>query len=260
VRHVLPSDEHPLVGRIFGLGIVQMHFDTYQELATHPDCKYVVDLNLEVSSLVRRVESLNLAGSLLWPEPLPRDFGKFPISRYEWLTVTADVFLMRYVSVVDCAILLVNSIFELGLTPKQCSIDNLKKRKAPPKVLKILEEMLHDQGSLRVERNTRFHHGRERGFTDDSETFRITALIEHRWGGTAGHDRFGRKVDIERMFKEGLVELQREFNQVTRRLARQLDRLYDQLWPAFEAALAPRAQSSTHGLWVRQRRKTIANG
>jgi hypothetical protein len=254
VRHVLPSDRHAFVGRIFDLGIVQMHFETYETLANHPDCKYVFDVNLEVSSLVSRVESLNLAGGLLWPDPLPRNFKQFPISRYEWLIVTADVFLMRYVSVVDCAMLLVNSTCEHGLKPKQCSIDNLRKHNTPAKILTILEEMIQDQGELRFERNARFHHGAERGFTDDNETFRMTSLIEHRWGGPAGKDRFGRKVDIERMFKEGLVELQREFNQVTRRLVRRLDRLYDELWPVFDATLAPRAQHSTHGLWVRRRR------
>jgi hypothetical protein len=255
VRNVLASDQHAFVGRIFDLGIIQMHFETYDELARHPDCKYAFDLNIEVTSIVRRVESLNLAGDLLWPESLPRDFRKFPISRHEWLTVAADVFLMRYVSVVDCAMLLVNSVFELGLKPKQCSIDNLRKAGAPGEVIGILEGMIKDQGDLRQERNARFHHGAERGFTDDNEAFRITALMEHRWGGVdGGKDRFGRKLDMERMFKKGLVELQREFNRATRRLVRQLDRLYDQLWPAFEARFGPRIQNSTHGLRMSRKR------
>jgi hypothetical protein len=247
-RHVLASDQHSFVGRIFDLSIVGLHFGTYEELARHADCKYAFDVNIEVSSLVRRVESLNLAGDLLWPEPLPHDFKKFPISRYEWLTVAADVFLVRYVSVVDCAMLLANAIFEFGLEARQCSIANLRKKSLPDIVAQILEEMLHDQGDLRKERNARFHHGVERGFTEDDETFRMTALIEHRSGGVGGQDRFGCKVNMKRMFKEGLVELQREFNCVTRRLVRQLDRLYDQLWPAFEVRFGPRIRSSKHGL------------
>jgi len=254
VRYILPSDEHRFVGRMFDLGMIQLHFETYEDLARHPDCKYAFDLNVEVTSLVRRVESLNLTGHLLWPEPLPHDFGKFPISRYEWLTIATDVFLMRYVSVVDCTMLLVNSVFELGLHPKQCSIGNLRKKGAPEKVLRLLEEMLQDQGDLRHERNARFHHGTERGFTDDDQTFRTTAMMERRWGGVGGTDRFGRKIRMERMFKEGLVEIQREFNRVTRRLVRQLDRLYDVLWPEFEARFAPLIQDSTHGLRVRRKR------
>jgi hypothetical protein len=254
VRHVLASDRHAFIGRIFDLSIVQLHFETYEQLARYPDCKYAFDANLEISSLVRRVESLNLAGNLLWPEPLPSEFKDFPVSRYEWLTVAADVFLMRYVSVVDCAMLLVNSVFELGLDRRQCSIAKLRKEGVPEEVLQILEEMIRDQGDLRKERNARFHHGAERGFTADDQTFRITALIEHRWGGVGGEDGFGRKLNMKRMFKEGLVEVQREFNRVTRRLVLQLDRLYDQLWPTFEARFGPRIQSSTHGLRVSRKR------
>jgi hypothetical protein len=54
-----------------------MHFETYEDLARHEDCKYVFEVNCEVSSLVRRVESLNLVGGLLWPKPLPQDFKSF---------------------------------------------------------------------------------------------------------------------------------------------------------------------------------------
>jgi hypothetical protein len=242
------GEERALI--IFDLSIVEMHFETYEDLARHEDCKYVFEVNCEVSSLVRRVESLNLVGGLLWPKPLPQDFKSFPISRYEWLTVAADVFLMRYVSVVDCTMLLVNSVFESGLDAKQCSISNLRKKGIPPNVIQVIQEMLDDQGDLRKERNARFHHGVERGYTDDDQTFRTTALMEHRWGGVTGEDRFGRKLNLERAFKEGLVEMQREFNRVTRRLVRQLDRLYDGLSDVFEERFAPRIRNSTHGLRV----------
>jgi hypothetical protein len=256
IRHILPSDAHSFVGRIFDLGIVQLHFETYEELAQHADCKYAFDVNTEVSSLTRRVESLNLAGHLLWPEPFPHDFKTFPISRYQWLIVAADVFLMRYISVVDCAMLLVNSVYELGLEAKHCSVGTIRKNGVPENVIGILEEMVREQGDLRKERNARFHHGVERGFTQDDLTFRITALMEHRMGGVAGggQDRFGRKVNIDRMFKEALVELQREFNRVTRRMVRQLDRLYDELWSTFEDRFRPRIRNSTHGLRVSKTR------
>jgi hypothetical protein len=253
VRHVLPSDEHCFVGRIFDLSIVEMHFETYEDLARPEDCKYVCEVNCEVSSLVRRVESLNLAGGLLWPKPLPRDFKSFPISRYEWLTVAADVFLMRYVSVVDCTMLLVNSVFESGLDAKQCSISNLRKKGVSPNVIQVLQEMLDDQGDLRKERNARFHHGVERGYTDDDQTFRTMALIEHRCGRVTGRDRFGRKLNLERAFKKGLVEMQREFNRATRRLARQLDRLYVGLSDVFEERFAPKIRNSTLGLRISRR-------
>lgn len=251
-RHILPSDEHSFVGRIFDLSIIGLHFESYEDLARHADYKYAYDVNLEVSSLVQRVESLNLAGGLLWPNPVPQDFKSFPISRYEWLTVSADVFLMRYVSVVDCAMLLVNSVYKVGLQPKHCSIQNLRKKGIPDRTIAILQDMLNDQGNLRKERNARFHHGIERGFTDDDQAFRMTALMEHRWGGVGrgSEDRFGRKINLDRMFKVGLVEVQRDFNRATRWLIRQLNRLYDHLWPAFEERFGPRIRNSTHGLRV----------
>lgn len=151
--------------------------------------------------------------------------------------------------------LLVNCVYELGLQPKHCSIQTLRKKGVPEGAIRVLQDMLDDQGDLRKERNARFHHGVERGFTDDDQTFRITSMMEHRWGGVAegSEDRFGRKLDMERMFKEGLVEVQREFNRVTRRLICQLDRLYDRLWPVFEEKFGPKIRNSTHGLRVSRR-------
>ena len=247
-RHILPSDEHEFVGRIFGLSIVQYHFQSYDELAKYPDVRYAWDVNGEISSLVRRVESLNLAGSLLWPDPLPSDFKNFPISRFEWLAVAADVFLTRYVSVVDCAMLLANEVFEAGLESRKCSIRMFKQQGVAHDVIEALQVMLDDQGGLRVERNARFHHGAERGFTDDSETFRHAALFEHRFNGVTGKDRHGREIDLEQMFKEGLVELQTEFNEATKKLVDGLNRLYDLLGEEFEKRFGPRIRAATHGL------------
>jgi hypothetical protein len=177
VRHIVESDAHPFVGRIFDLSIVGQHFDTYEELARYPDCKYAFDINSSVTILTRRMESLNVVGSMLWLKPLPPNFADFPVSRYEWLTISADVFLMRYISVVDCALLLTNAIYEVGLDPKKCSIDNLRKG-VSAKVITHLREMLDDQGDFRAERNARFHHGEERGFTQDNTTFWVTSIIE----------------------------------------------------------------------------------
>ena len=73
------------------------------------------DINHVLSTLTRRVESLNMVGAMLWPTKVPKNFKEFPISRYEWLTLSADVFLARYISVVDCAMILVNEVIECGL-------------------------------------------------------------------------------------------------------------------------------------------------
>lgn len=253
VRHILPSDKHSFIGRIHDLSIIVYHFDSYEELARHDDCKYAFHANNSLTVLTRRIESLNLVGDLLWPASLPVNFSDFPVSRYEWLTLAADMFLMRYISVVDCALLLVNEVYETGLDPKKGSIEMLERRGVSAKAIALLKEMRLDQGHLREERNARFHHGIERSFGQDDMIFRSASLIEHRRGDVAGSDRFGRKINMERFFKEGLVELQREFNRATRRLVRLLDQLYDELWREFEDRFGPRIRNSAHGLCVSRR-------
>lgn len=252
-RHVVASDNHEFVGRIFDLSIVVFHFDSYDDLARHPDCKYVFHVNQTVTSLTRRVESLNIAGDLLWPKRAPKDFKDFPVSRYEWLTIAADVFLMRFISVVDCALILVSDVYETGLDPQKCSIDRLRKIGLPSEILSVLEEMKKDQGSLRLERNERFHHGSEREFTDDSATFKIAARFEHWGSGLEGHDQHGRRINVERSFKEGLVELQRDFNAATRKLVRHLDTFYDLAGTEFESRFALHSNVSSHGLNARSK-------
>jgi hypothetical protein len=123
----LSSDDHEFVGRIYDLSIVEMHFETYEELSKHADCKYAYDVNYALSMLTRRVESLNMVGGMLWPNGMPKNFKTFPVSRYEWLRVSADAFLGRYISVVDCAMILVNEVFECGLAFEACTIQNFKK-------------------------------------------------------------------------------------------------------------------------------------
>lgn len=248
VRHIVASDTHHFIGRIYDLSIVGLSFDSYEELAKYDDCKYAIDVNQAVSSLAQRVESMNLVGEMLWPEQLPEDFKKFPLSRYQWLIVATDVFLVRYISIVDCALLLVNEVYEIGLKPEVCTLSNLKRKGIPQNIVDILNALLDDQGSLRRERNRRVHHGAERSFTGDDQTFRLGSLFERWANGMTGHDRFGRKVNIERSFKEGLVGLQKEFNQSTRKLEKQLDRLYDDLRREFEDRFGPRIRAATHGL------------
>ena len=239
-RFVLPSDSHSFIGRVFDLSNVALRFDSYEELARHADCKYVIDVNYELTGLTRRVESLNMVGGMLWPDPIPKTFEEFPISRYEWLTVIADAFLMRYISVLDCSMLLSNEVLEVGLERHKCTIGNLEKGGIPESIYLILKEIRADQGALRGERNARFHHGEERSFVGDDDTFRMAAQFESYSMGVGGLDRHGRRINAERSFKEGLVDLQREFNHTTRKLVRQLDRLYGKLGVEFESRFIPR--------------------
>lgn len=237
-RYVLPSDNHEFVGRIYDLSIIGMHFESYDDLAKHADCKYAYDVNIALSMLTRRVESLNMVGGMLWPKGMPKNFKDFPVSRYEWLTVSADVFLTRYISVVDCAIILVNVVLECGLSIEACTLRNLKRKSAPLLIIDHLEKMIDDQGNLRTERNGRVHHGAEREFSSDDQMFRIGALLEHRHNGVRAPN--GRPLPVGRLFREGLVELQREFNGVMRTVVKQLVCLYGMLYPEFEGRFSPK--------------------
>lgn len=259
IRYILPSDNHSFIGRIYDLSIVSLNFDSYEDMARYPDVKYALEANHALTGLTRRVESLNLAGGLLWPENLPQSFKDFPVSRYEWLTIAADVFLMRYTSVVDCALILADCIYETGLEPRKCTLDQLRKKGVPAETLAVFKAMLDDQGDLRDERNARFHHGAERGFTEDSQTFQIAARFE-RWGsGLTGKDQFGRPINVDRSFREGLVELQRDFNTSTRSLVKLLDGLYNILHIEFESRFGPRIRAATHGLNAGSRARRAAD-
>jgi hypothetical protein len=248
----MSSDNHRFIGRIYDLSIVGLNFNRYEDAAQYPDCEYALGTNYWISRLAARVESLNLVGDMLWLEPYP-NFNGFPITRYDWLTVVTDVFLMRYVSVIDCALLLVNVVFRHGLNPEKCTIGKLRTMGIPATVNEHLQKMLDEQETLRLERNSRIHHGKERQFTEDDQTFRMAASF-----GVFGRNRHGRKINADRSLKEGLVGLQRDFNRSTRLLAKQLDVLYDLLWQEFEIHFGPLIAAATHGFNAGARRKSSA--
>jgi hypothetical protein len=177
---------------------------------------------------------------------MPR-FEEFPTTRYEWLTVAADVFLMRYISVVDCALLVTNEVFETGLERRRCSIKSLRRAGVPERVISVLEKLKTDQGVLRDERNARFHHGQERHFTTDDITFRTAASFEKWGGGLRGRGQDGRPVNVDRSFREGLVALQQEFNQSARNLQSALNDLYDAISMEFESRFVPRFRAGPFG-------------
>jgi len=103
--------DHDFVGRVYDLSIVAMYFDTYEEASRFSDCKYAIDVNESLTNLVQRVRSINLSGDMLWLEPTLDQFSNLPIAEYDWLIVAQDVFLMRYISVLDCALILANDVF-----------------------------------------------------------------------------------------------------------------------------------------------------
>ena len=246
-QYVVSSDNHEFIGRIYDLSIVELNFETYEQLERYSDCKYVFHINYWLKGMVRRIESLNMVGEMLWLDTDHVQNFILPISRYQWLTVAADAFLMRFVSIFDCALLLTNEIFETELKPKKCTIQNLEKAGVSKDVITVLQELLDSHLELRQERNTRFHRGFERELSSDDEAFRLAARFEH-WGqGIRGNDRSGRRINTKRYFKEGLVELQRDFNKSNRKISKRLDQLYDLLLIEFENRFSPKFNNKKCG-------------
>ena len=189
-------DGHDFVGRIYDLSVVAMHFDSYEEASNFADCKYAIDVNKSLTTLVQRVRSINLSGDMLWLEPTKDQFSNLPVAEYDWLIVAQDVFLMRYISVLDCALILTNDVYELNQPPQKCIKSRLIKLGLPQPTVALLEKVEDNQMTLRNERNARFHHGNEKQMSSDDSTFRMASLFSKKGSGLQGQDRNGEEIDL----------------------------------------------------------------
>ena len=70
-------------------------------------------------------------------------------------------------------------------------------------------------------------------------------FFEHRYNGMSGEN--GQQLPVDRYFREGLIELQREFNVMMRKLVRRLDELYDMLAPSSKLTFSPRFRAGPFG-------------
>lgn len=255
-RYLIESDNHKFIGRVYDLSIISFHFETYEELINYDDARYVFHVNHWLSTMTRRIESMNRVADMLWLERQFFDERPLAISRYDWANIAADAFLMRFISISDGAIILTNEVFEVGLEAKDCTIKNLKKASLPKDVLDAITQIVRNHQKLRSERNSRFHHGVERELSSDDHTFLIAALFEKNGNGIRGEDRHGRRISLKRYLKEALVELQRDFNASNRKLASDLDRLYGLLEAEFESRFRKKFYHPTRGYGSAGKRTT----
>ena len=249
----MSSGDHELIGRIYDLGVVELNFETYEELSAFSDCKYVSHCGVCMRRLVRRVESLNLAGDLMWVDPVVWEKGEQRIDRYAWLNVAADVFLIRLVSVHDCLLLFVSEIYETDLEPRQCTEGQLKKRGVPNPLLELLRSLRDGHQALRFERNSRVHQGWERTYSSCDESFKAAANFERFDRQLKGIDSVGRRINLNRYMKEGLVELQRDHNKSLRILSKRLNQVYDFIQPEFESRFRTKFRDPEMGFGYSQK-------
>lgn len=220
-RYIIVSDNSGFVGRIYDLSIVGLNFESWDEISKYPDAKYTLAVNDRTALLTRRVESLNHIGDLLWPAK-PILISSLPIPPYEYCNLIQDAFLMRIVSVLDCCCLLVAEVLELDLDPPQANARNIRKLAPDSACCSKLEDLSKLQTDLRSERNIRFHRAEEEALTDDDQTFKIAALFSHQGTPIDGADRYGRKIDLDRVYRDAASRLQKKFNLNVRILARAL--------------------------------------
>ena len=237
-------DSHQFVGRIYDLSIVSLHFDDYDEIQKYPDCKYAIDVNYAVTALVERMKSINLAGDLLWLDHNRDVFQSLPVSEYDWLKIALDVFFMRFISIVDCALILANEVFELGQEPRKCSKHRLRKAGLPDDIISIIEIMEGSQEKIRHERNSRFHHGSERSLGADDRTFHIASLMSNMGGITVGKDIYGNNINLHNLYSEAAEPLRIEYNSSLKALSEDINTLFDSLEPQFELRFKPKYKSS----------------
>ncbi|MEJ8562506.1 hypothetical protein QTO30_15600 [Yoonia sp. GPGPB17] len=228
------GEEHELHGRVYDLAQpLHLGFRSWEEVLQHDDAHYVWLVDTRLAALGQRVESLNLVLGMLNTDALPESFQDFPISRLDWLKITTDVFLARLISIGDCAALLVNEIFQTGLSERGCNREQLRKKGIDRDILMILSHLEMSDSPLRLERNSRFHHGFERPYSQDYDAFRIAATFEHAGHGIGGTDRLGRPIDVETLFLEAVNHLKHEVLETFSRLGPDLETLYDKLLPRF---------------------------
>lgn len=231
-RLVISSDTHAFIGRVFDLSIVGMHFESYEQVSEYPDAKYVLEVNDRTSLLVRRVESLNPVGELLWPKE-PIGIEELPMSAYEFCNFIQDAFLMRAISILDCCCLLAVEVLELGIPPRQANMDRIQREFGDHPCCEKLQKIASIQAELRTERNLRFHRAEEEPLTDDDETFKTVALFSRHGPGMTGTDRLGREIDLKRFFDEAIAGLRNKFDVNVRNLLVVLDDFYDVLLGEF---------------------------
>jgi hypothetical protein len=239
------------VGRIFDLSIVDLHFGPNENPDIYPDIKYVRDVLGGIKTLTDRVDSLNLVSEMIWKSPEEISNNGI-VDTYNYFLICDDLFLIRFVSILDCALILVNMVYELGLQNQSCTLNNIKQASIEDQAIDAISYIYETQGKIRNERNSRVHHGQENPFTTDDMTFISSARSTFYGNGICGEDIFGKEIDLRNFIKEAQLMHQKRFTEYTDHMTGSLNLLYDMLWLEFEKRFHHKERTATHGLIVRR--------
>ena len=132
------------------------HFKWPKKLVYHREVfERTTDLTKIIDALI---ESENFMEAV----PSPRFFRKFGISQNRWIEYHYTAWLIRFVSASDTALVLTNSVFDIGLRERDCNLSVITNQKyvqgCPVKAaLKELEAVV---SPFRTDRNLPAHKGR----------------------------------------------------------------------------------------------------
>lgn len=172
-------------------------------------------------------------------------FHGFPISRYDWLNIATDIFLMRIISVLDCCLLVTNEVFECGLKVRQCKLESLQRAGVSAPAIQVMREMNDSMYKLREERNSRIHSGFLRAMTKDDRVFQALSVLERLGKPAIVQENNNNWSDVKDWFRAALKELKRETRAGTRDVVTHYNRLLDCLFEEFSARASAKAAIRT---------------
>lgn len=234
-------DIETLDGCLF-IGVV---YDLYQPLyfrdfefeTAPPDVSYVLHVHHRANALNDTFKSLETIYQLLSLTNLPVETPLGNISRYNWVRSILDVMLGRVTSIRDCVFLLIESVCEVGLPPRQVSRKALirsEKILANSGLIKLIDAVAEAGKHLRDERDRLFHRG-ERRILGSLPEFYYAASAMEAFGSSSKHTGpDGEELDLEAEHKNVITEIEDDFHQVVTVLSATLTEIFSNLYPEFK--------------------------
>jgi hypothetical protein len=132
---------------------------------------------------VRAFDRLDLASYLLYRSPTSLGTLSRPVIRNEWTEYHFTAFTSALATVGDCCLLLVADVYDLGLPPKQCTLEAITtnrwvRNSAAAKALRLLHRKLQEH---RERRNRYLHRGDEADFGELTSSQHLDDLRMVTW-------------------------------------------------------------------------------
>ncbi|MCO7189931.1 MULTISPECIES: hypothetical protein [unclassified Pseudoalteromonas] len=228
--------------RCLFIGVV---YDLYQPLyfrdfefeTAPPEVSYLLGVHHRASALNDTFKSLETIYQLLSLTNLPIETPLGNISRYNWVRSILDVLLSRVTSIRDCAFLLIESVCEVGLLPRQVSKKALvrsEKVLANCRLIKVINAIAEAGKHVREERDRLFHRGERRALGSLPEYYYAASAMEAfgSLGKCTGPG--GEELDLEAEHKQVITEIEDELHQVVTALSTTLTETFANLYPEFK--------------------------